>query len=108
MTEPLDLDVMEAAIRRRDDGWVPHSSTVLALIDRCLDAEKARDAWKVEALYHNEQEQQLRARIETVRALHFGIHIEGEKARPCRRCVTESWPCATVRALDGTDTGDDR
>ena len=56
-------------------------SVVLAL----LDAAAERDA--------------LAAKVERVRALHFGEYVEDEDRNRCFECG-DDWPCPTVRALD--------
>ena len=47
----------------------------------------------------------LAAKVERVRALHFGEYVEDEDQNRCFECG-DDWPCPTIRALDTTpDTG---
>ena len=50
-----------------------------------LDAAAERDA--------------LAAKVERVRALHFGEYVEDEDRSRCFECG-DDWPCPTIRALD--------
>ena len=44
----------------------------------------------------------LAAKVERVRALHFGEYVEDEDRNRCFECG-DDWPCPTARALDGGD-----
>ena len=68
----------------RDDAAyiaAANPAVVLAL----LDAAAERDA--------------LAAKVERVRALHFGEYVEDEDQNRCFECG-DDWPCPTIRALD--------
>ena len=54
-----------------------------------LDAAAERDA--------------LAAKVERVRALHFGEYVEDEDRNRCFECGDE-WPCPTIRALGGAES----
>ena len=41
----------------------------------------------------------LAAKVERVRALHFGEYVEDEDQNRCFECG-DDWPCPTIRALD--------
>ena len=41
----------------------------------------------------------LAAKVERVRALHFGEYVEDEDRNRCFECG-DDWPCPTIRALD--------
>ena len=55
------------------------------VVDGALDAAAERDA--------------LAAKVERVRALHFGEYVEDEDQNRCFECG-DDWPCPTIRALD--------
>ena len=46
-----------------------------------------------------EENRLLAAKVERVRALHFGEYVEDEDRNRCFECG-DDWPCPTVRALD--------
>ena len=54
-----------------------------------LDAAAERDA--------------LAAKVERVRALHFGEYVEDEDQNRCFECG-DDWPCPTIRAIDGAES----
>lgn len=56
-----------------------------------LDAAAERDA--------------LAAKVERVRALHFGEYVEDEDQNRCFECG-DDWPCPTIRAITDPDTDD--
>ena len=45
----------------------------------------------------------LAAKVERVRALHFGEYVEDEDQNRCFECGDE-WPCPAIRALDGAES----
>ena len=45
----------------------------------------------------------LAAKIERVRALHFGEYVEDEDQNRCFECGDDH-PCPTIRALDGAES----
>ena len=56
------------------------------VVDGALNAAAERDA--------------LAAKVERVRALHFGEYVEDEDQNRCFECG-DDWPCPTIRAIDG-------
>ena len=47
----------------------------------------------------------LAAKVERVRALHFGEYVEDEDQNRCFECG-DDWPCPTIRAITDPDTDD--
>ena len=45
----------------------------------------------------------LAAKVERVRALHFGEYVEDEDQNRCFGCG-DDWPCPTIRALGGAES----
>ena len=48
---------------------------------------------------HAQEAKALAAKVERVRALHFGEYVEDEDQNRCFECG-DDWPCPTIRALD--------
>ena len=64
------------------DGW---TVAISEAAEDLFDAAAERDA--------------LAAKVERVRALHFGEYVEDEDQNRCFECG-DDWPCPTIRALD--------
>ena len=91
VTPEMQAELRRAAlIEGHDAAHYPTSvvvptRTLLAL----LDAAAERDA--------------LAAKVERVRALHFGEYVEDEDQNRCFECG-DDWPCPTIRAITDPDT----
>ena len=88
--EPLlDAAAERVALGRRGDTLARDLGAAVVRADR---AESERDA--------------LAAKVERVRALHIGEHVEDEGRNRCFECG-DDWPCPTIRTmLDATpETG---
>ena len=56
---------------------------------------------------YRERAREAEARIEAVRDIHTGTVWPGVADKPICDACDQMWPCATTRALDGTDTPPD-
>ncbi len=71
------------------------------------DSEQTTKAALAEALAVRADRDALAAKVERVRALHFGEYVEDEDRNRCFECG-DDYPCPTRRALTDTpDTPDD-
>lgn len=114
--EPYDHDP-RVAISTEDAEFIAAAgpATVTALLDALDQAERERDEARATKDMHKERAERIVrdgeaaiAAVERVRALHHQIMDEEEcpSIRDlCAECYSmgswETWPCSTVRAMDG-------
>ena len=91
LAKAANAGAVQAATYERD--W-PLSSRAVGQFLRALNPDLA-----LELLDAAAERDALAAKVERVRALHFGEYVEDEDRNRCFECG-DDWPCPTVRALD--------
>lgn len=117
MTEPLTPETLaelreEALMSRcysggRAVGIAPDE--LIALLDaagRLVYVESEKDALIGSVLHYKAERDELAATVERVRALHQPCRCGSGNAH-CDVCETLRYPCPTIRALAGSDQGED-
>jgi hypothetical protein len=83
MGRMIELHFMQASVIRGERGQKEQ-----ALVDL-----QARE------LHHFETEQML----ERIKALHTPVAVQYENYSLCKECLTQTWPCPTMRAMGASD-----